>query len=70
MRHENEDSVEKYIPKPRSRFLKIKCLKCGNIQIVFSHASRIVQCHVCGENLAIPTGGKAKIMGEVQEVLE
>lgn len=58
------------VPKPRSRFIKIKCKKCGNTQIIFSHASRKVNCIICNEVLAKPSGGKAKIMGEVVEVLE
>ena len=64
------NALEKYIPRPKSRFLKVKCSKCGNIQIVFSHASQEVKCNICDEKLAIPTGGKAKILGEVQERFE
>jgi small subunit ribosomal protein S27e len=55
------------VPKPRSSFLKVKCKNCGNIQIVFSHVSRPVQCNVCNELLARPTGGKAEIEGEIIE---
>ena len=59
-----------YVPMPKSRFLKVRCPKCGNNQVIFSHVSRIVKCIVCNETLAIPTGGKTKILGEVEEVLE
>ncbi|MEM2816594.1 MAG: 30S ribosomal protein S27e [Candidatus Bathyarchaeia archaeon] len=62
-------SWEKLIPSPRSRFLRVKCLKCGNEQIIFSHATNIVNCNVCGAELAGPSGGKANIKGEVIEVL-
>ncbi len=62
-----EGDIEKYIPKPRSKFLKVKCGNCGNEMIIFSHASRVVYCLVCGEELARPTGGKAEILGEVVE---
>ena len=57
------------IPLPKSYFLKVRCPKCGNEQIIFSHASRRVKCHVCEEVLAEPTGGKAKILATVIEIL-
>jgi small subunit ribosomal protein S27e len=60
----------KLIPKPRSVFLRVKCSKCGNEQLVFSNTSNVIVCNVCGETLAQPTGGRAKINGEVQAVLE
>ncbi len=57
------------IPTPRSRFLRVKCQKCGAVQIVFDRAATVVKCLSCGEVLAEPRGGKAKIRGEVVEVL-
>ena len=60
----------KLIPKPRSSFLRVKCPKCGNEQLIFSNTVNKVTCNVCGEALAEPTGGKAKIKGEVMAVLE
>jgi small subunit ribosomal protein S27e len=60
----------KLIPKPRSSFLRVKCLKCGNEQLIFSNPTNKVVCNVCGETLAEPSGGKAKIHGEVLSVLE
>lgn len=60
---------EKLIPKPRSSFLRVKCLKCGNEQIVFSHATNRVACNVCASELAEPSGGKTIIKGEVVAVL-
>ncbi|MCX8152899.1 MAG: 30S ribosomal protein S27e [Candidatus Bathyarchaeota archaeon] len=61
---------DKLIPKPKSHFLRVKCLKCGNEQLVFSHATNKVFCNVCGEVLAEPMGGKAKIKGETQTIYE
>jgi len=61
---------EKLIPKPRSSFIRVKCLKCGNEQIVFSHATNRVNCNVCGTELAEPSGGKAIIKGEIILVFE
>ncbi|HXX88529.1 MAG TPA: 30S ribosomal protein S27e [Candidatus Acidoferrum sp.] len=61
---------EKLIPRPRSSFVRVKCLKCGNEQIVFSSAVNKVNCNVCGTELAEPAGGKAKIKGEIVAVFE
>ncbi len=60
----------KLIPKPRSVFLRVKCPKCGNEQQIFSNTVNKISCNVCGEILAEPTGGRAKINGDVQAVLE
>ena len=57
------------IPKPRSIFLRVKCLKCANEQILFERTSTYVKCTVCDELLAQPTGGKATIRGEVLQSL-
>ncbi|MEM0008250.1 MAG: 30S ribosomal protein S27e [Candidatus Bathyarchaeia archaeon] len=61
---------EKLIPRPKSTFVRVKCLKCGNEQIIFSHAVNRVTCNVCGSELAEPSGGKATIKGEVVAVFE
>ncbi|MGE5554903.1 MAG: 30S ribosomal protein S27e [Methanocella sp.] len=60
----------KLIPKPRSVFLRVKCQKCGNEQLLFSNTVNKINCNVCGETLATPTGGRAEINGEVLTVLE
>ncbi|MEM0188296.1 MAG: 30S ribosomal protein S27e [Saccharolobus sp.] len=57
------------IPEPRSRFLRVKCSNCGNEQTVFDRASFPVRCLSCGSQLIYPTGGKAKILGEVVRIL-
>jgi ribosomal protein S27E len=36
---------------------------------VFSHSSTLVRCQTCGEVLAEPTGGKAKINAAIISVL-
>ena len=61
---------ETLIPRPRSSFVRVKCLKCGNEQMVFSSAVNKVVCNVCGTELAEPSGGKAKIKGEIVAVFE
>jgi small subunit ribosomal protein S27e len=57
------------VPQPRSRFLLVSCQSCGNRQVVFDHAKIVVKCFVCQEPLALPRGGKAKILGKVEAVL-
>ena len=60
----------KLLPKPRSKFLRVRCPECENEQIVFSHATTVVKCHVCGTPLTEPRGGKALIKGVIVEELE
>ncbi len=56
--------------KTESKFVRVKCKKCKNEQIIFDKASTIVKCHVCNSVLAEPTGGKARINATVAEVLD
>ncbi len=58
------------LEEPVSKFVKIRCPKCKNEQIMYGKASSEVKCLVCGKDLAEPTGGKAKIKARVLEVLE
>ena len=51
--------------KPDSKFLRVKCKKCKNEQVIFNKASVVVKCLVCGDVLAEPTGGKADIKTKV-----
>ncbi|MEW5896768.1 MAG: 30S ribosomal protein S27e [Nanoarchaeota archaeon] len=60
----------KILEVPKSRFIKVRCSKCKNEQIVFGNTSRIVKCLVCNKELAYPTGGKSRISARVLEVLE
>ena len=58
------------IQEPTSKFIKIRCPKCKNEQVMFGKTSSKVMCLVCGKVLAEPTGGKAKVKARVLEVLE
>jgi len=58
------------VPKPRSKFLKVKCPDCSNMQILFNKAAIEVKCQVCGATLARPRGGKAELRGEIVEPLK
>lgn len=58
------------IREPESKFIKIRCPKCKNEQILFGKASSHVKCLVCEKPLADPTGGKARIKARILEVLD
>jgi len=60
----------KILEEPTSKFVKIRCPKCKNEQIMYGKASSVVKCLVCGKVLAEPKGGKAKVKARVLEVLE
>ena len=53
------------IPKPSSKFQKIKCKECDEENIVFSHASTSVTCKSCGNVIAEPSGAVATLHGEI-----
>jgi small subunit ribosomal protein S27e len=55
---------------PESKFLKVKCKKCKNEQIIFNKAARNVVCNVCNEVLAESRGGKAEVKTSIVEVLD
>ncbi|HEV2519043.1 MAG TPA: 30S ribosomal protein S27e [Thermoplasmata archaeon] len=48
-----------------SPFWIVKCPDCSGEQMVFSRPSSGVNCSVCGATLATPTGGLAKLRGEL-----
>ncbi len=49
----------------RSKFLVVRCTECDNEQVLFSHASTLVRCQVCGKTISIPRGGKAEVKAAV-----
>lgn len=53
-----------------SKFIKIRCPKCKNEQVMFGKASTMVKCLVCDKVLAEPTGGKSRVKARVLEVLQ
>ena len=56
--------------KTTSRFIKVRCSKCKNEQIIFGKPASKIKCLVCNSLLADPTGGKGKIKARILEVLE
>ena len=62
-----EKSIKVAVPK--SRFLKVTCPGCENEQVIFGSATSKVVCNVCGRELVKPSGGKAKIIAKIKQVL-
>jgi len=56
--------------EPTSKFIKVRCPKCKNEQIVFGKASTEIKCLVCSKVLAEPTGGKSRVKSRILEVLQ
>ena len=52
-----------------SKFIKVRCSKCKNEQMIFGKPSTAVKCVVCGKVMADPTGGKGKIKVRILEVV-
>lgn len=61
---------KKALKETSSKFIKIRCPKCKNEQIMFGKASTMVNCLVCSKVLAEPTGGKSRVKARILEVLE
>ena len=55
---------------PSSKFMKVRCPKCKNEQIVFEKATTSVGCLVCSNVLTEASGGKAMLNARVLETLE
>lgn len=58
------------ITEPTSKFIKVRCSKCKNEQVIFGKSSSTTKCLVCETILSEPTGGKSKISARILEVLE
>jgi small subunit ribosomal protein S27e len=61
---------KKALKETSSKFIKIRCPKCKNEQIMFGKVSTVVSCLVCSKTLAEPTGGKSRVKARILEVLE
>jgi small subunit ribosomal protein S27e len=57
------------VVKMTGKFLKVKCGKCKNEQVIFEKPAGDVKCLVCGETLAESMGGKARLKAKVLEVV-
>ena len=56
--------------EPSSKFIRVRCGKCKNEQVIFGKAAMTVVCLVCQEPMAESTGGRVRISAQVLEVLE
>ncbi len=56
--------------RKKSKFLRIRCQKCKNEQVIFSRASTVIKCTKCEEILSEPKGGKAEIKALILEELK
>ena len=54
----------------KNKFIKVRCNKCKKEQNIFEKASSVITCNSCKEELAVPSGGKAKIKTRVLETLK
>ena len=55
---------------PRSKFIKVRCTKCKNEQIIFGKNSTMVKCLVCDKVISDTSGCKGRIKARILEVLE
>ncbi|MEK6834866.1 MAG: 30S ribosomal protein S27e [Nanoarchaeota archaeon] len=58
------------VREPSSRFVKVRCQKCKNEQIIFGKSTSEINCLVCNQTIASPSGGKSKIKARILEILE
>lgn len=58
------------LKEPTSKYIKVRCPKCRNEQIIFGKAASAINCLVCGRPLAEPTGGKIRVKARILEVLD
>lgn len=60
------------VPKPTSKFVRVKCPECEHEMIVFNHSKTKVECNGedCNHLLVEPLGGKAFIDAEIIEELD
>ena len=54
----------------KSKFLKVKSPDSDYTVVIFDKCDTVVKDPVTGSTIALPTGGKAKILGEILEELE
>lgn len=62
--------MAKEIRITKSKFVKVKCPKCNEEQVIFGKATTTVKCLKCNNLLAKPSSSKAKIKAKVVEVLK
>ena len=53
-----------------SKFLKVKSPDSDYTVVIFDKCNTIIKDPVTGSTIALPTGGEARIMGEIVEELD
>ncbi len=64
------NDAEKLVPRPRTKFFRLKCPGCGNEQNVFSAASTKVKCLVCNTELAQSGASSINLKTKILRVLD
>jgi len=57
------------LKETKAKFIRVRCPKCKNEQIIFGKAASNINCLVCENEIAQSTGGKSKIKARILEVL-
>jgi small subunit ribosomal protein S27e len=55
--------------KSKSKFARVKC-SCSNEQNIFMSGSSSVSCLVCGTQLAVPTGGRLRLVEDKAKLVK
>jgi len=58
------------IPKPRFKFIRVKCNACNNEQTVFEAAASDIKCLACNQLLAETGPSKIRLRAKVLKVYE
>lgn len=61
--------MREIVTEPKSRFIKVRCPKCKNEQIIFGKPACTVLCLVCNKVITESAGGKGRIKARILEVL-
>jgi len=61
--------MKELIKEPTSKFIKLRCPKCKNEQLVFGKTASKVKCLVCEKIIAEPSGGKTRVKARILEIL-
>ncbi len=61
--------AESRLKETKSKFVKVRCPKCKNEQIIFGKSANNIKCLVCDNEIAESTGGKTKIKARILEIL-
>ena len=57
------------VPAPASKFNRVQCDECKETQVIYSHATTIVTCNSCGNEVAKPTGSAAALKGKTLDAV-